>query len=242
MKMRLGLLFLFHSSTYTAAAAAAAAAAAFTSRPALRSKNCLFSSKTTLSSSTTLDSSISKDNLNSSSNSREESLNEEMTQALQEVDWDWKKLAKDVFAQGDARPIVLFDGVCNLCNGGVNFAMDQDEAGKLRFCSLQSKVGRSLLLQAGREPSDMSSIVLMTQDHAYFGSDAVSRICVKLDAVPLQMFGHLGQITPDFLRESIYNIVSENRYQLGGGEYDSCRMDYDGTLQSRFVQDPADNE
>mmetsp|Transcript_19010 Transcript_19010/g.41416 ORF Transcript_19010/g.41416 Transcript_19010/m.41416 type:complete len:265 (+) Transcript_19010:2-796(+) len=152
------------------------------------------------------------------------------------VDWDWKQMARDVFAS-DQRPIVLFDGVCNLCNGGVNFAMDQDDTARLRFASLQSRVGQSLLLRSGRSPTDTSSIVYVTEEDAFYSSDAVSHICMELDAAPLRWFGRLGQLTPPWVREGVYQFVSENRYQFG--ENDSCRLDFDGTYTSRFVSDPA---
>lgn len=152
------------------------------------------------------------------------------------VDWDWEQMARDVFSDDDKRPIVLFDGVCNLCNSGVNFAMDQDEKAKLRFASLQSRVGQSLLLRSGKSATDTSNIVLVTEDKAYFSSNAVSRICMELDSLPLQWFGQLGQHTSPWIRESLYKLVSKNRYQFG--ENDQCRMDYDGTYTSRFVSDP----
>ena len=155
------------------------------------------------------------------------------------VDWDWKQMSRDVFAS-DQRPIVLFDGVCNLCNGGVNFAMDQDDKARLRFASLQSKVAQSLLLRSGKSPTDTSSIVYVTEDGAFFSSDAVSHICMKLDAAPLRWVGRLGQLTPPWAREGIYQFVSKNRYHFG--ENDSCRLDFDGTYTSRFVSDPMNNE
>lgn len=46
------------------------------------------------------------------------------------VDWNWEEVADSVFDGEDKRPIILFDGVCNLCNGGVNYALDHDEEGK----------------------------------------------------------------------------------------------------------------
>ena len=156
-----------------------------------------------------------------------------------EIDWDWQQMAIDVF-EDDKRPIVLFDGVCNLCNGGVNFAMDQDETARLRFASLQSKVAQSLLLRCGKSPTDTSSIVYVTEDEAFYSSDAVSHICMDLDAKPLRWFGKLGQFTPPWIRESLYQFVSENRYQFG--ENDSCRLDFDGTYTSRFVSDPMNNK
>jgi len=152
-----------------------------------------------------------------------------------EVDWDWEKMSAEVFAN-DKRPIVLFDGVCNLCNGGVNFALDRDESAKLRFCSLQSRVAESLLLRSGKAADDKSNIVFVTEEDACFSSDAVSRICMLLDTKPLRWFGHVGQYTPGFIREGLYKIVSNNRYQFG--ENDSCRIDFDGTYTSRFVSDP----
>ena len=152
------------------------------------------------------------------------------------IDWDWEQMAKDVFSDDDKRPIVLFDGVCNLCNSGINFAMDQDESAKFRFASLQSRVGQSLLMRSGKLASDRSNIALITEDKAYFSSSAVSRICMGLDAVPLQWFGQLGQHTSPWIRESLYKLVSKNRYKFG--ENDQCRIDFDGTYTSRFVSDP----
>ena len=150
------------------------------------------------------------------------------------VDWDWKAVARDVF-KDDTRPIILFDGVCNLCNGGVNFAIDHDEGAKLRFSSLQTKVAQSLLLRSGLDPRE-SNIVLVTKDKAYFSSDAVSRICMELDTGSLKLLGKVGMVTPNWIREAFYKYVSSNRYLFG--ENDQCRIDFDGTYTSRFVSDP----
>eukprot|EP00547_Thalassionema_nitzschioides_P005777 CAMPEP_0194218772 /NCGR_PEP_ID=MMETSP0156-20130528/24518_1 /TAXON_ID=33649 /ORGANISM="Thalassionema nitzschioides, Strain L26-B" /LENGTH=190 /DNA_ID=CAMNT_0038948239 /DNA_START=201 /DNA_END=773 /DNA_ORIENTATION=+ len=150
------------------------------------------------------------------------------------VDWNWEKLSATIFLE-DKRPVILFDGICNLCSGGVNFVMDRDEKAKLRFCSLHTKAAESLLLRSGRSP-ESKDIALVTETEAYFSSDAVSRICMELDTKPLQFFGQLGQYTPNFVREGVYNLVSTNRYNFG--QSDSCRIDFDGTYTSRFVSDP----
>ena len=152
------------------------------------------------------------------------------------VDFDWRSLAQDVFSK-DKRPVVMFDGVCSLCNSGVNFAMDQDESAQLRFCSLQSRVAQSLLLREGKSPN-LQQISFITESNGYFSSDAVSHICMRLDSVPLQWFGTLGQFTPPWIRESVYQLVSKNRHVMG--ETDQCRLDFDGTYTSRFVSDPLD--
>jgi hypothetical protein len=75
--------------------------------------------------------------------------------------------------QDDNRPIILFDGVCNLCNSAVNLALDWDPKGKLRFSALQSNVGRSLLQAHGRKADDISSIVFVTAGGAFIKSDAI---------------------------------------------------------------------
>ncbi|GAQ91675.1 hypothetical protein KFL_008320040 [Klebsormidium nitens] len=80
----------------------------------------------------------------------------------------------------DKRPIILFDGVCNFCNGGVNFMLDNDPQGKLRFAALQSDAGRALLQRAGRAPEDISSIVLIEPDRSYTHSEAILRIAQYL--------------------------------------------------------------
>jgi hypothetical protein len=93
---------------------------------------------------------------------------------------DWRELAKQVF-ETDDRPIILYDGVCNLCNGGVNFMLDWDSPnearGKFRFAALQSDVGRALLQRSGRSPDDCNSIILALKDgDTYAKGDAVLRI------------------------------------------------------------------
>jgi hypothetical protein len=52
------------------------------------------------------------------------------SETIDEVNFDWRSIASSVFNTGDSRPVVLFDGVCNLCNGAVNFSLDHDSKGK----------------------------------------------------------------------------------------------------------------
>lgn len=140
----------------------------------------------------------------------------------------------------DKRPIILFDGVCNLCNGAVNLALDWDPKGKLRFSALQSNVGRALLESNGRERHDISSIVLVTKDGAYIKSDAILRISQELAPPFLPGLRPLSAIglfaIPKFLRDLIYDGVADNRYDLMGIR-DECRFDADGEFEDRFVDD-----
>mmetsp|Transcript_4953 Transcript_4953/g.7513 ORF Transcript_4953/g.7513 Transcript_4953/m.7513 type:complete len:238 (+) Transcript_4953:83-796(+) len=152
------------------------------------------------------------------------------------VDWDWKSVADSAF-DTDKRPIILFDGQCNLCNGAVNFALDRDPNANFRFVSLTSIIGRSLLVKHGRKPSDLSSIVLCTPDTAYFESEAVLKISQDLEGLPFQVLGYGGFAIPPFLRDQIYHFVSENRWRFGT-EGDQCRLDFDGEFDNRFLEDP----
>lgn len=149
------------------------------------------------------------------------------------------EVSRRVF-KSDKRPIILFDGVCNLCNGAVNTALDWDPNGKLRFSALQSDVGRSLLRANGRDGNDISSIVLVTETGAYIKSDAILRITEALTPfrlLPLKPAAKLGRwVVPRFLRDLIYDGVANNRYDLMG-KRDQCRFDADGEFEDRFVDD-----
>lgn len=140
----------------------------------------------------------------------------------------------------DSRPIILFDGVCNMCNGAVNTAIDWDPRGKLRFSALQSNVGRALLQAHGREADDISSIVFVTPAGAYVKSDAILGISEELNPLPflpLRPFAGLAKVVvPQLLRDLIYDGVADNRYSIMG-KRDECRFDADGEFDDRFVDD-----
>ena len=141
----------------------------------------------------------------------------------------------DALFASDKRPIILFDGVCNLCNGGVNLALDLDPPGRLRFAALQSPAGRALLVRAGRDPNDISSIVLVEETNAYVKSDAVLRIATYLENPLLPAAGTLGALFPGILRDAVYDVVADNRYDILGMK-DECRLG-DDRFDDRFVSD-----
>lgn len=166
------------------------------------------------------------------------------------IDWDWRQLAQDVFDTekdpSNAKPILLFDGVCNFCNGGVNLCLDWDTRAEFRFASLQSKVGQSLLMQSGKRPDDLSSLVLVKgPNEAYFESDAVLRIAEKLSGLPWPVrMGSTSarRVLPKFVRDAAYKLVAANRYRFGETDGPTCRVDWDGTFAKRFVDDPIDDQ
>jgi predicted DCC family thiol-disulfide oxidoreductase YuxK len=152
---------------------------------------------------------------------------------------DPSAVARRVFAT-DKRPVILFDGVCNLCNGAVNLALDWDPKGKLRFSALQSNVGRALLTANGKNANDISSIVLVTQSGTYIKSDAILKITEALTPLrflPMKPAAIVGRLViPRFLRDIIYDGVANNRYDLLGKQ-DQCRFDADGEYEDRFVSE-----
>jgi predicted DCC family thiol-disulfide oxidoreductase YuxK len=88
----------------------------------------------------------------------------------------------DEYFQADSRPVILFDGVCNLCNGGVNFMLDWDRRGEFRLAALQSPAGRKLLQRSGRSPDDISSIVLV-RVHSCTPTDRAN-FCLNRELLP----------------------------------------------------------
>lgn len=138
----------------------------------------------------------------------------------------------DLYFETDERPIILFDGVCNLCNGGVNFMLDWDREGRARFAALQSPAGQALLQRSGRSPYDISSIVLVENTTSYIKSEAILRIARLLD-VPFPFLAGLGMLVPLQLRDPLYDVVATNRYKLFGSTSE-CRLS-DARFEERFV-------
>ncbi|KFK35781.1 hypothetical protein AALP_AA4G035400 [Arabis alpina] len=134
---------------------------------------------------------------------------------------DWVKETSSFFEQ-DKRPIMLFDGVCNLCNGGVKFVKDHDQNRSIRFEALQSEVGKKLLMRSGRDPDDISSVVLVEKDRSYIKSEAVLKIMKYID-LPFPQLALFLQFAPLFVREFLYENVANNRYAVFGRS-DSCEI------------------
>lgn len=137
----------------------------------------------------------------------------------------------EIFA-ADARPVILFDGVCNLCNGGVNFMLDWDREGLFRFAALQSDAGRELLVRSGRHPTDISSIVLVEQEASFIKADAVLRIAQSLQAPLPLVAAALGSL-PRLVKDPVYDVIAGNRYTIFGRS-NSCRLS-DARFSERFI-------
>ncbi|CAL8468395.1 g7935 [Coccomyxa elongata] len=135
--------------------------------------------------------------------------------------------------QTDKRPIILFDGVCNLCNGGVKFALENDSKANLRFAALQSDTGKRLLQRCGRRPDDISSIVLVEPNACHIKSEAILRIG-KLLRAPYPALVEILFPLPNVFRDLVYDRIAGNRYRIFG-KSDVCRLT-NADYSDRFIQ------
>ncbi|RKQ49860.1 putative DCC family thiol-disulfide oxidoreductase YuxK [Roseivirga pacifica] len=127
--------------------------------------------------------------------------------------------------------MLLFDGVCNLCNGAVNFIIDHDPKGHFKFAALQSDFGQEKLKELGYNQQDFDSLVLLSEDKVYKKSSAALRIAKKLSGLYPLLYVFI--IIPPFIRHGVYDIIAKNRYKWWG-KRDSCRMPTP-ELRARFV-------
>jgi predicted DCC family thiol-disulfide oxidoreductase YuxK len=110
--------------------------------------------------------------------------------------------------------IVLFDGVCNFCNGSINFIIRRDRRKIFRFASLQSETGARILRQFGLPPDSVETIILVEDGSCYTRSSAALRIVRRL-GVPWSMLSVLSVI-PAAARDAIYDLIARNRYRWFG--------------------------
>jgi predicted DCC family thiol-disulfide oxidoreductase YuxK len=130
------------------------------------------------------------------------------------------------------RTIVLFDGVCNLCNGFVNFLIDRDPEGRLAFGALQTEGARKLMREAGLPDQALESVVAIEAGRGYVRSTAALRILLRLGGV-WALLGRLALVVPRPLRDLVYDAVAERRY-LWFGTRDTCRVPTP-ELEARFL-------
>lgn len=134
-------------------------------------------------------------------------------------------------AESDEHPILLFDGVCNLCNGAIQFIIPRDPEGKIRFAPLQSELGTDIRARSGLSTDDLETVVLVDDRMAYTKSDAAIRVGEQLGGVFRLL--SLGRLVPRRLRDRIYDFVAENRYDWFGRK-DQCMMP-DEDISDRFL-------
>lgn len=110
--------------------------------------------------------------------------------------------------------IILFDGVCNLCNGAVQFIIKRDVKNYFSFASLQSAQGQKILSQYDLLVNDLNSFILIENGKPYIRSTGALKVVKKLNNLWPLLYGFI--VIPKFIRDSIYKWIAKNRYKWFG--------------------------
>jgi len=130
------------------------------------------------------------------------------------------------------KKIILFDGVCNLCNGVVQFVIKRDKEDTFRFAALQSDIGEQLTREREIDTNKTDSIILIDPGLAYYTkSDAALEIGKGLKGY--RTLSSILYIFPKGLRNLVYDFVARNRYKWYGKK-DACMIPTP-ELQAKFL-------
>ncbi|SFG73270.1 Predicted thiol-disulfide oxidoreductase YuxK, DCC family [Pedobacter insulae] len=117
------------------------------------------------------------------------------------------------------KTVIFFDGLCNLCNGAVQFTIQRDHRNLFHFASLQSDYAKLKLSPFNIDVEDGSSFVLLENGKVYERSTAALKVAKKLSGFWPLLYGFI--IIPRFIRDFIYNFIAKNRYKWFGKK-ESC--------------------
>ena len=127
---------------------------------------------------------------------------------------------------------VFFDGVCNLCNRGVNFLISKDKKGVLKFASLQSEYAQNVVPKALLNRENLDTIIVYTDGKFYDRSKAVLKLCKVLGGGFYVFL--IGYLIPRFIRDGLYRFIANNRYRWFGTQ-SQCRVPTPD-LKERFLE------
>ena len=128
-------------------------------------------------------------------------------------------------------PVILFDGVCNLCSGAVKFIIKRDRKELFRFASLQSPFAKNLINEVGLK-GRVDSIVLFLNGEVFIKSDAALTIARKMNFPWPLLYGFI--VIPKGIRNLVYDYIARNRYQWFG-KSDQCMVPTP-EISKRFVE------
>jgi predicted DCC family thiol-disulfide oxidoreductase YuxK len=119
-----------------------------------------------------------------------------------------------------SHPILLYDGVCGLCNRLVKFILRRDRKAVFRYASLQSALAATILARHGANPSDLDTVYVvvnheLANEYLLSRSDAVLFVLKQLPGL-WSAAAFLLQLVPRFLRDAVYNVVARHRYRVFG--------------------------
>jgi predicted DCC family thiol-disulfide oxidoreductase YuxK len=124
------------------------------------------------------------------------------------------------------KPVVLYDGVCGLCNRMVQFLLEHDRHDRLRFASLQSEFAATVLARHHADPRDLDTVYVIVNyderdENVLARSDAILSLGPALGGI--WNIAAAGKMIPRKLRNAIYDLVARNRYRVFG-KHESCMM------------------
>lgn len=122
--------------------------------------------------------------------------------------------------------LVLYDGVCGLCNRLVQFLLKRDRQNRLLFASLQSDLGKQILSRHDLKADKLDTFYVVENyefpsEHLLDRSDAILRVVGKLGGI--WKIASMGKLMPRFLRDLLYRLIAKNRYRVFG-KYETCMM------------------
>ena len=132
----------------------------------------------------------------------------------------------------EGKKIILFDGLCNLCESTVLYIIKHDKKDLFRFVALQSDLGKEIVKHIGLHSKDIDSVILYEPGISYFYKSAAA-IEIAKDLGGLLHFGTLFRIIPTGLRNMLYDYIAKNRY-LWYGKKESCLVPTD-EIKSKFL-------
>jgi len=129
------------------------------------------------------------------------------------------------------KPIIIFDGVCNLCNGAIQFILKKDKDRQFHFAWLQSDFGKQQLSEQGLNSEFPETLILLRDQKVFQRSDAILEILRILPGIWRYIV--IIRIFPKSVRDRLYNLVAKNRYRWFGRQQ-SCLMPTDD-IRERFI-------
>ena len=111
-------------------------------------------------------------------------------------------------------PVILFDGICNLCSGWVQFLIRKDTNMKFRFAPIQSETGQRLLHTVGLESSNIETVIYLKENECFRESSAVLEILKDLGG--FWTFAFVLKLIPGTLRDGFYRFIAKKRYRFFG--------------------------
>ena len=117
--------------------------------------------------------------------------------------------------------LILFDGVCNLCNALVQFVIRHDPKGKFHFAAIQSDIGRKIFQKYGLDSADLQTFVFISDNQVFLRSSAAIEVVSRFGGA-WRMFA-IFWLVPRLVRDAVYSTIARNRYRWFGRK-DTCMI------------------